>query len=1083
MTLPEDAPAGPELADYRISHIVGRGGMGMVWRAVHEPTGVAVALKLVAHAQAAAQRVRREVRAMAALDHPHVIGVFDAGSCVLGAAEVPATWISMEWAAHGALLPAQLRSWDEVVAALEQVLAALAHAHAHGVLHRDVKPQNVLRTFASADAGLKLGDFGIAAHEGVAQLGAAGTPWYLAPEQAAAEQEREGPWTDLYAVGCLAWELCTGSVPYDGRPHEVISSHRSAPLPEFAPRIPVPERVMPWLAGLLAKDPRARFACAADAQAALAEIRGDEAAMWAPAKLQIAPMATTTWTFDEPAEPLELGPMPSRPAPCAPAPTWRPDTPRAPLLWGSGLRLLRLRALPVCGRHEERDQLWAALGDVARDGVAVAVALEGDTGVGVHTLATWLARRAAELGAADAVVVGPDGLRGALARALAGPSADPTLLDEALEALPQIAATAARVLQPDARRRADDVPLCAALLRHLGARRPVVLLVPNATERPLAGAVVRHLLRQPARTPVLAVLERPGAVPGARVVEVPTLPEPALRELLEHLRLGPALCTRVALRCRGNPMLAIQLVSHWAEREALVAGPRGYELVGEPEEPAALSGAWLARLSGLGDTSALEVAAVLGESVDAGLWEDACRLAGLQPSWPQIERAIARGVLVGDPRPPPLGRGFALAHPIARKALKLYAGTRTERWHSAVADALAPEISARRGVHLLRAGRASDARAVLERAVSESSRTGDLAGSEQLIPLLEQALEACAVPPTDRAWIHVRIAEVVRALSASDLDEAERALEQLEAIVSEHDERQYRARILALRARLSLGRGAREQAARDLDAARAALLRGEGRRVDRFFVTYEYVNACLRRPGSTDAVHEVVREALVEAEAQGIAAHQAWLWSARVSLLMRDRAFEAVRADALKACEVARGAGNTSLVGRNLNQLGVALRALGEREAAMAYSARAAELFRLLGDGRAPISELNRIACLLDGGQFTEAHAALLALQRDPAARRPHVRAGVHVSLCVTSAALGDSEALDAHLAEAESPELLGAWTDPDVGNWLERAGGLAAARGDHGAAQRLWRAAVRAHREAAQEQAAEALEKRVGGG
>jgi eukaryotic-like serine/threonine-protein kinase len=219
-----------------------RGGMGVVWRAVHEASDVPVAIKLIPMPErGAGTRVRDEVRATAALDHPGIVALLDHGEVDTDALDVPrgSLWLAMELVSGGSLVPwLDDLSWEATRRVLLALLDALAHAHARGVVHRDLKPANVL--VAGSDdrrPGLRLTDFGIAAVlDAQGAIGQpAGTLHYMAPEQILGHWREYGPWTDLYALGVLAWRITTGRTPYYERRGAAGGAARSG-APGGAPR-------------------------------------------------------------------------------------------------------------------------------------------------------------------------------------------------------------------------------------------------------------------------------------------------------------------------------------------------------------------------------------------------------------------------------------------------------------------------------------------------------------------------------------------------------------------------------------------------------------------------------------------------------------------------------------------------------------------------------------------------------------------------------------------------------------------------------------------------------------------------------
>ena len=255
---------------YEILREVGRGGMAMVYLARQTDLDRFVALKELAafHASdpAFAQRFLRESRVAGSLSHPNIVTVHDYFQ------HDGTPYIAMEYVERGSLrgYVGQM-SLAQISGVLEGLLAGLAHAEQHGIVHRDLKPENLMVT---ADGRVKIADFGIAKATTKMQTGAfltatgttVGTPTYMAPEQAMAQEI--GPWTDLYSVGCMAFELFTGKVPFhdSDAPMAILLRHVNEPIPPVKSIDPsVDQDISDWIERLLVKDPKLRTQSASDA--------------------------------------------------------------------------------------------------------------------------------------------------------------------------------------------------------------------------------------------------------------------------------------------------------------------------------------------------------------------------------------------------------------------------------------------------------------------------------------------------------------------------------------------------------------------------------------------------------------------------------------------------------------------------------------------------------------------------------------------------------------------------------------------------------------------------------------------------
>ncbi len=251
---------------YSIERELGRGGMATVYLAVQESLGRRVALKVLDPTLAASdpgfsQRFIREGRIAAALRHRHILAIHDVG------VHAGQAFLALEYLPGGSAaeqagrMPAR-----EALRLLREIAGALAHAHAAGIVHRDVKPENILR---HDDGGFVLADFGIARAADLSLVtkegSTVGTPAYMAPEQWRS-QAIDGR-ADLYSLGVVLYQLLTGRVPYRGSDGWAIGmQHMQAPLPELPVEF---AGLQALLAKLMAKDPAARFQSGAEVVAAV----------------------------------------------------------------------------------------------------------------------------------------------------------------------------------------------------------------------------------------------------------------------------------------------------------------------------------------------------------------------------------------------------------------------------------------------------------------------------------------------------------------------------------------------------------------------------------------------------------------------------------------------------------------------------------------------------------------------------------------------------------------------------------------------------------------------------------------------
>ena len=267
---------GKTLGKYRLVEKLGQGGMAQVYKAYQPDLDRYVAIKIL-HPHLTgdedfAERFRREARAVAALEHPHIVRVydFDADEGVAFLVMEHLEGVSLKSHLHDLDCREERMDLEEVVRIVGALADALDHAHRQGVIHRDLKPSNVLITASGRPV---LTDFGIARMVDATVVtesgGTLGTPAYMSPEQGRGEPGDAR--SDIYALGILLYQLCTGRVPFDAdTPYAIILKHITAPLPPPRSICPeLPESVERVILKALAKDPDDRFQSAGEMGRAL----------------------------------------------------------------------------------------------------------------------------------------------------------------------------------------------------------------------------------------------------------------------------------------------------------------------------------------------------------------------------------------------------------------------------------------------------------------------------------------------------------------------------------------------------------------------------------------------------------------------------------------------------------------------------------------------------------------------------------------------------------------------------------------------------------------------------------------------
>ncbi|MCP4375535.1 MAG: serine/threonine protein kinase [bacterium] len=255
------------IGDYHVLDVIGSGGMGQVYKARHRIMKRLVAIKIMHTAKAAnpklVRRFYREVEAVARLSHPNIVTAYDAGETPGG------LYLAMEYV-KGVDLSVILRSissieTDQAINVVLQVANGLTYAHQHNVIHRDIKPGNLL---VSRDGTVKILDMGLArftedeaADVSLTMIGPLmGTVEYMAPEHAANARDADHR-SDIYSLGCTMYRMLTGRLPYGGEtPVEKLIAQREHPIPQLSDKVSdIPEALQDIFARMVAKDPDDRY--------------------------------------------------------------------------------------------------------------------------------------------------------------------------------------------------------------------------------------------------------------------------------------------------------------------------------------------------------------------------------------------------------------------------------------------------------------------------------------------------------------------------------------------------------------------------------------------------------------------------------------------------------------------------------------------------------------------------------------------------------------------------------------------------------------------------------------------------------
>ena len=666
---------------YEVVRELGRGGLGVVYLCRDLVTGERVALKrLRSPEESKGNRpeeqwwFQQEARAVASLDHPTIVrardfGTLADGSPYLAMDALPGRSVH-EWM-HTTTLP-----WSVIWAIVDQALAGLAHAHARGIIHGDLKPSNLMLDLASTSRGPRVYilDLGLAwlrqqRHDSrldgspapeLALHAGAGTVGWVAPEQIRKLAPHVGPPTDLYALGCIVYRILTGKEVFEGNAQDVLRAHKRTVVPP--PKLPdgVPMGVAQYIVRLLAKKPWQRWEFAADARRA-----------WMVFRPSHAP------TLEE----TVAGPITSRPAATEPAAV----TAARSLAAG----IMSMRPSPMIARDDERAQLTALVDEVCAGKGAPhrMLAMIGEAGVGKSRLAEWLSEQVHETGqmvpmrARYGRTPSPlDGVTGAVNNHFGLEGADRALVEQTLinrwevakeddEAMSWVAAAAEWLrptppgtvvpLGPSGKRFVLDTAEIRAvvvrrILEKIGNERPILMWFDDlhyssaSTFEMLSrlhrdAPKLRLLLVATARSETLETdldaalrMESLRAEWNGRVIDLKPLGELDTESLLRAtLPLHDDAVARGISQSRGNPLFALQLLHAWAGGGYLKMEHGRYRVPDDALEGRAITTAelWDERLRAVPTTlrEAAYAAAAIGDDVRGEVLKTLVSALGMDP--------------------------------------------------------------------------------------------------------------------------------------------------------------------------------------------------------------------------------------------------------------------------------------------------------------------------------------------------------------------------------------------------------------------------------------------------------------------
>ena len=933
------------LGPFDLIRPIGKGSMGVVWEGIHRSQSLPVAVKVLTAVGAQDETFRQsftnEVRAVARLHHPSIIRLLDYGmtdgdlfEASEGQIASGSQYYAMELASGGTLpKPRSPLPWLQMRYLLLELLDALAHAHARDVIHRDIKPGNILLMHDGAQSRVMLTDFGIAKAVGTKELPdgmVAGTPRYMAPEQIMNQTRDQGPWTDLYSIGCLAYLFATGQRIFaHATGTEVLRCQiHEQPAPVTGRHLP--EGFQGWLNKMLAKNVSARFEYAAEAawelvclpdpvedhpeqpnppanganadvpdsceyhiasdlginssifntlyqpeQLSMMPVSGSQAAQHVNDNLSLADdlladigdtmrmdsediarvisQQTQAAKDREASEGYKLStlaemyrqrlnadPLIYENKAVVPAPkSWRREvfSDGFGQLLGAGLGLWGLRSIPMVGREQERDMIYAQLLNTREDRQVRCIILDGPRGTGKSRIIEWMAQRAHELSIAHILkalhyknhLKAPGVARAMmyylscqnLTRHQALERIQWFLNEHVLESDYDDALAMLELMElPDDPEHPvpgihfDNVEekyavLCR-FLRRICHDRASVLWLDDVHYSEFSMGFIEYMLNseQASGIPVLLLatsrsedLEEGGEQDAAykRIVlshhvtkldVAPLSPESHLKLVHQLIGLDDELCSQVAQRTSGMPLFAIQLVGDWVERGLLIPGETGFKVKenASVELPDSLHELWLSRIRLIfrdakrmsAIIEQLELAACLGGQFDADEWRIACEMAELGNCQQTLECMLEHQLF--ELRFP----NIAFVHDLLRESLVRHAKEegRYRIHHQRCADMLQAYFSdalrfyhERRAEHLFAARAYETCIEPLLIAANLRRKLSEFKAAHKLFERRGVALDACKADENSPIRALGWIAQAATWLQQGELDAADTLLE------------------------------------------------------------------------------------------------------------------------------------------------------------------------------------------------------------------------------------------------------------------------------------------------------------------